>query len=216
MFTAVNMQSVRRPYHHGDLKNALVDAAADLAAADGPAQVTVRAVAKRVGVTPTAAYRHFGGHEDLVGAVKDRAMGSLMAAMEKALADVEPSPDPRETAKRRIAATGRGYCTFAISEPGLFRTAFSRAPDPSKPLPDTLTERDPYLALVDAVGALVDVGIVAESERQAVELTAWSAVHGLSTLLIDGPLQAFPAEAKQAAIEDMLGFLTSRWECPER
>ena len=210
------MQFVPRPYHHGDLKNALVDAAADLAAADGPEQVTVRAVAKRVGVTPTAAYRHFTGHDDLLGAVKDRAMGSLMAAMEKALATVEPSADPRETVKRQIAATGRGYCTFAIDEPGLFRTAFCRDadPDPSKPLGEKLIEHDPYGVLVDAVGALVDAGVVAESERQAVELTAWSAVHGLSTLLIDGPLRLLPDDAKQAAIDDMLAFMTSRWERP--
>lgn len=202
-----------RRYHHGDLKNALTDAAAALAASDGPEQVTVRAVAKKVGVTPTAAYRHFAGHDELVQAVKDRAMTALTEAIEKALAQVVPASDPRVTAVRRLAASGRGYCTFATTEPGLFRTAFCRAddPEPSTPLAEALLEHEPYRLLVDIVDGMVTAGVVAESERTLVEAAAWSSVHGLSMLLIDGPLRLLAENEKAALIDGMLTYISARW-----
>src|SRR5690242_15991484 len=80
MFTHVNIYSVttsgtaRATYHHGDLRNALIGAAADLAERGGPDAVTIRAAAREVGVTPTAAYRHFAGQADLVDAAKAEAL----------------------------------------------------------------------------------------------------------------------------------------------
>jgi AcrR family transcriptional regulator len=70
---AMESSAGKRGYHHGDLRNALVAAAAELAAKGGPQSVTIRAAAREVGVTPTAAYRHFAGHEDLLNAAKECA-----------------------------------------------------------------------------------------------------------------------------------------------
>src|ERR1700754_1696419 len=117
--------SAKRAYHHGDLRNALISAAAEPAAGGGPGSVSIRAAARQVGVTPTAAYRHFAGHEELVSAATDCALDELSAAMQKELAVRPESDDPVLYALGSFAAIGRGYLAFARAEPGLFRTVFS-------------------------------------------------------------------------------------------
>ncbi len=176
----------KRGYHHGDLRNALVAAAADLAARGGPASVTIRAAAREVGVTPTAAYRHFANHEELLTAAKERALEELTTAMVKAFAD-RPSAggDPVRHALARFGAFGRGYLTFARQEPGLFHTVF--APAGQAPPPIERTETSPYQLLVSALDDLVAVGYLSPERRPATEITAWAMVHGLATLL-NGPL----------------------------
>src|SRR5689334_4334560 len=114
----------KRGYHHGDLRNALIAAAADLAAKSGPHAVTVRAAARAAGVTPTAAYRHFENHEQLLRAATLQSrerMADTMLAQVDALPEVD---DPVRAALGYLAAVARGYIQFAVSEPGLFRTAF--------------------------------------------------------------------------------------------
>ncbi|HEY9374458.1 helix-turn-helix domain-containing protein, partial [Streptomyces sp.] len=113
-----------KSYHHGDLRNALVDAAVDLAADGGPERVVLREAARRVGVSPTAAYRHFDGQGELLGAVKSHAQSALAEAMEHAVGRAPGSDDPVLAAERRLAALVRGYVSFALAEPGLYRAAF--------------------------------------------------------------------------------------------
>lgn len=191
MFTAVNIERMddsapgKRGYHHGDLRNALIAAAADLAAKGGPGSVTIRAAAREVGVTPTAAYRHFGGHEELLVAAKRRALEELTAAMTKAVASRPIGGNPVHHALARIGAFGRGYLTFAREEPGLFHTVF--APAGQTPRPFERTETSPYQLLVGALDDLVAVGYLSPQRRPISELTAWAMVHGLAALL-DGPL----------------------------
>jgi AcrR family transcriptional regulator len=114
----------RSTYHHGDLRNALIAAGARLAERGGPTAVGVRAAARVVGVTPTAAYRHFANAEELQGAVKERAFDVLAEGMRAELAILEPTGDAAEDARRRLYAIGRAYLRVALAEPGLFRTAF--------------------------------------------------------------------------------------------
>ncbi len=177
----------KRGYHHGDLRNALVAAAAELAAKGGPGSVTIRAAAREVGVTPTAAYRHFAGHEELLTAAKTRALEELTSAMTKALAARPGSDgDPERTALARFGAFGRGYLKFAQDEPGLFHTVFAPAAN-DEPPPFERTETSPFQLLVSALDDLVDVGYLSPERRPSTEFTAWAMVHGLATLL-DGPL----------------------------
>ncbi len=201
----------RSTYHHGDLKNALTDAAIELAAADGPEQITVRAAAKMVGVTPTAAYRHFAGHEQLLEAVQQQAMDALTAAMSRRTAAIEPSTNP-EAAQARFAACGQAYVEFAVAQPGLFRTAFCR----DNPLGDLseqadYTSSEPYQQLIRTVDDLVRTGLLDESDRALTELAAWSSVHGLSMLLVDGPFRGLPDPVKQRMIADVIRFLARRY-----
>ncbi|MET7769251.1 TetR/AcrR family transcriptional regulator [Nocardia sp. NPDC005366] len=192
--TATSAKPTREgPYHHGDLRNALVLAAAELAETGGPEAVTVRAAARRVGVTPTAAYRHFTNHEQLLLAAHEHAQQSLFAAMAETVAALEPQAD----AVSRLNAIGRGYIAFALREPGLFRTAFcgSDSADPGQ------WDSPAFDLLSDLLDELVVIGYTDPADRPDAELAAWAAVHGMASLIIEGAFGVINAETRDRAIE---------------
>ncbi|MHB8533431.1 MAG: TetR/AcrR family transcriptional regulator, partial [Solirubrobacteraceae bacterium] len=116
------MSDVRsRSYHHGNLAEALVDAALELARAGGPDAIVVREASRRVGVSHNAAYRHFPDRESLLAAVAGRCMERLAALMQLLIGEIAPSDTSLAAARARLRATGRAYVEFAIAEPGLFR-----------------------------------------------------------------------------------------------
>ncbi len=199
MWVGVNIDSMTNsgsakretPYHHGDLRNALVRAAAELAEHGGPEAVTVRAAARKVGVTPTAAYRHFTNHEQLLGAAQEQAQASLLGSMSEAVNSLAPESDPID----RLNAAGRGYIAFATREPGLFRTAFCESPFAAEPSDD-----DAFGLLAKLLDDLVQRGYMDPAHRPHAEIMAWSAVHGLASLLIDGALSWLDDDAREQAI----------------
>ncbi|MDZ5622913.1 TetR/AcrR family transcriptional regulator [Nocardioides bizhenqiangii] len=202
--------SARPRYHHGDLRNALARAAADLAADGGPDAVTIRGAARAVGVTPTAAYRHFANQADLFFAAKEQAMAGMAAAMAEYLAQVPTEGDPIALALERLISTGRGYVRFALSEPGVFRTCFTGAADaiPEEvPSAIELGEKAPYALLGEMLDGLVEVGYLDPRDRPDAEAGPWAAVHGLAMLLIDGPLRRASEAEREAAIVTTLALV---------
>ena len=179
---------------HGDLRNALLAAGMDLARAGGPDAVVLREATRRAGVVPNAAYRHFADRGALLHAICTAAMTQLATAMEAEQATVPPGGDPAARARSRLRAVGTGYLRYARSEPGLFRTAFSSVEEHV----DIKTDADaagaggrtPFQLLSAALDEAVAAGILPAQRRPDAEFLAWSAVHGLAMLLIDGPLRA--------------------------
>ncbi|ALG10769.1 TetR-like C-terminal domain-containing protein [Kibdelosporangium phytohabitans] len=106
------MAATERPYHHGDLRNALLAAAIELAASGGPDAISVRAAARAAGVAPSAVYRHFDDREHLLAAVREHAANRLASAMRQGAG--------------ALCATAKAYICFAATEPGLFRTVSPR------------------------------------------------------------------------------------------
>src|ERR1700752_195699 len=98
-----------RAYHHGDLRNALVEAAVTAARVNGPEAVEVRDMARQVGVSHNAAYRHFASREDLLTAVAEVGLGGLAATMREELDATPRRRDPAERARQRLRAIGRAY-----------------------------------------------------------------------------------------------------------
>src|SRR3954453_22213761 len=111
-------------YHHGNLRPALVEAAAELARVSGPDGVVLREVARQTGVSHNAAYRHFADREELLTAVGEVGMQQLAGAMTAELATGEEN-EPVARAVARMRATGRAYVHFALAQPGLFEVAFA-------------------------------------------------------------------------------------------
>lgn len=211
MFTPVNifLMTRRDAYHHGDLRNALVAAAAELADEGGPDAVTIRATARLVGVTPTAAYRHFAGHQELLWAAKLHSLAAMGDLIRKRLAALPAEADQAKAAMARMEAMGRGYVEFALSRPGLFRTAFSR--DAVKPS-DYDDPDGPHAMLVRGVEELIALGFVREELQLGAEISAWSLVHGLALLLLDGPLSHLPEPEQRGVVDQsMAAFLASFW-----
>ncbi|PZF81843.1 TetR/AcrR family transcriptional regulator [Jiangella anatolica] len=191
--------TTRSTYHHGDLRNALLDAGARLAEKGGPDAVGVRAAAREVGVSPTAAYRHFENADDLLLGVKARAFEVLTDAMRARLATVPDTGDPGETASRRLEALGRAYVGLALAEPGMFRVAFcEKGALPFDDLPDTLA------MVAQVMDELVAAGRLPPQRRPLAEIAAWASVHGIARLALDGPLAHIAPELFAASVDRVI------------
>jgi AcrR family transcriptional regulator len=191
----------RHGYHHGDLPKALADAATELARRGGPEAVVLREAARRVGVSAAAAYRHYAGQGDLLRAVKERAIAALADAMQDGLDSGEPLADPAAEAIRRFTNLGRAYVRFALTNPGLFHTAFCQSEAGLDEVTARIAASRPYQILSVSLDELVTVGLLDPTRREVAPIAFWAAVHGLATLLIDGPLTALTS-AEQAAVVD--------------
>ncbi|SDU41079.1 DNA-binding transcriptional regulator, AcrR family [Jiangella alkaliphila] len=204
MWVGVNINGMsesttRSTYHHGDLRNALLDAGARLAERGGPDAVGVRAAAREVGVSPTAAYRHFENADDLLVGVKERAFRVLSDAMHARLDTVADTGDPGETATRRLEALGRAYVDIALAEPGMFRAAFCEK--------GVLSADEPPEALVmvgQVMDELVAAGRLPPQRRPLAEIAAWAAVHGVARLALDGPLANVAPELFAASVDRVI------------
>ncbi len=196
-----------RPYHHGRLREALVDAGLALARAEGPDAVVLRAASRAAAVSHNAAYRHFADRDELLRAVAERCMSRLALVMEQRQDALEPDPDPAARALSRIDAVGRAYLEFAATEPGWFRTAFA--------VPDKVNSfgpgegvgargLSPYALLGAGLDDLVEVGVLPAERRPGAEYAAWSAVHGLAMLFNDGPLRDLPDTERAVATQIVL------------
>lgn len=196
-------------YHHGDLPNALADAATDLARSGGPEAVVLREAARRVGVSAAAAYRHYGGHGELLQAVKERAVAALADALDDGLAGGEPLADPVAEALRRFRNLGLAYVGFAQANPGLFHTAFCKIEGHtgSGVVEARIATTRPYQILSEALDDLVAVGVLQESRRPVAPVASWAAVHGLAILLLDGPLAGLTNAEQAVAIQRTLDIL---------
>lgn len=173
----VTVSTSEAKYHHGDLRAALVEAgiaALEGAEAEPP---SLRALARTVGVSPTAVYRHFPDKQALLDALAHEGLMKLGAAQQAAM-------DRAGGGTTGFSETGREYVRFALAHPALFRLVFSQgdlgrfqsdAPDPARDLLYASTRR-------------LTGGNEAEAERLA--LQAWAIAHGVAMLMLDGRMKA--------------------------
>jgi AcrR family transcriptional regulator len=181
-----------KPYHHGALRSALIEASTELAREGGPDRVILREAARAAGVSHSAAYRHFADREALLAEVSLRARNELAAEMRRR---VNRTKDPR----KRLRAVGIAYVEFALTQPGLFRTAFTSHPatfrtdDRDRSPSDSA---DPFEILGQVLDEAQGAGLLDPQRRPGAEIAAWSPVHGLAGLLLDGPLPKTEADIK--------------------
>lgn len=196
------MKKPEDAYHHGDLKSSLVDEALRVIRLEGLDAFSLREVARRVGVSANAAYRHFEDKDALLAAVAAHGLGMLSRRMREAMEAVTTrGAGPRAIAHLR--ATGRAYVELALAEPELFRVTFGRQAVP--PGPDETCangEPDPYTVLSRCLDEMVDAGVLSEARRPGAELGAWTTVHGYASLaIVGGPL------ASLEPLEGVLDFV---------
>lgn len=176
------MSTSEKPYHHGDLRAALLDAADVLLDQGGDGAVSLREAARMAGVSPTAAYRHFADKEALLAALALRGFEAFGAAMRAAVAVGDVSP---------YVARGRAYLRFALARPGRFRLMFG-------PL---LARAGGHPALLAASKAAF-AALQANAGDRDSAIRSWGMVHGLAHLMLD---RAIPgAEDPEALINRLI------------
>lgn len=193
-------------YHHGNLRQALLDQAVALARAGGPDAVVLRDVQRAAGVSNSAAYRHYADRQALLTAVQIYAMALLGEAMNLGVAAV-PNRGPRKArAMARFRATGQAYVDFALAEPGLFRTAF--APGGIHHTGEGVApEQHPFQILGACIDDLMNTGVLTASRRDGLDEAVWAAVHGLAVLFLDGPLATADKSRKQLIADRLLDVI---------
>ena len=183
-------------YHHGDLRRALLDAALVVVAERGVQALSLRDLARRVGVSATAPYHHFAGKAALVTALAEDAMADLDASLAAAREGAEAAGEPPGG---QLTAIGVAYVLFAVDHPERFRLAFR--PEMGSPF-EHLADAERELP-EDTVGFRQLVRVVRDlvpdpAARRIAAVGAWSAAHGLAALLVDGPLHAIAADRERA------------------
>jgi AcrR family transcriptional regulator len=152
------------PYHHGELRAALLDAAEQLVRERGADGWSLREASTRVGVSPSAAYHHFASRDALVRALSQRVLARLGERASEASGKFD---DPRD----RVIAIAQDYVRWAIEDPAVSKLAFG-AGEPDEPI-------SPHPHDVLAVE-------LARLDLPAADFLVWAAMHGLAMLLADG------------------------------
>lgn len=168
----------RRTYHHGNLRSAMLQKALELVDELGPEGVSLREVARRVGVNHRAAYRHFEDKRALTAAIAEQGYLALASALERSFAQ-----SARRSARARVVALMDAYIAFALESPARYRIAFGRRvnDDGRYPMLEPIVERA-FEVLLQALAALRRKRATAAQVRN-LGFSLWSLGHGYLQLV---------------------------------
>jgi len=189
-----------RPYHHGDLRRALIAAAMTLLEREGAEALSFRAVARAAGVSQAAPYNHFSGKEDLLATLAEAGFRTLAASQAETAAR---QSEPHE----RMVGLGLDYIGFAMARPQLYRLMFGVGVADWHAYPPVSEAKHATFAPTRA--ALAD-HLAADTAPEILEraaIAAWGLVHGLAMLRIDGSLGQGRAAADPELEEGILRLL---------
>jgi AcrR family transcriptional regulator len=187
-----------RPYHHGNLRRALLDEALATIRAEGVAGLTLRGIGARLGVSRSALYRHFADKRALLAAVATEGFRTLRQELVRAWEE-----GGRGDAAFR--AMGVAYVGFAVANPTHYRVMFGGFVDTETQDTELAAEGEgAFQALVDALAALQREGIFHGDDTVLMARYTWALVHGLAMLGIDGQLP------EPGGIEDLMRYAFDR------
>jgi AcrR family transcriptional regulator len=176
----------KRAYHHGDLKRALVDATLLLLKTEAAESLTLREVARRVGVDHTAAYRHFEDKRALFADVAEEGFRQLAEDMRKSVAKLQ-----KKNAQVRLRALARAYVAFAIAHPEHYRVMMGPRLNVEGRFPGLESAvMEAYALLLDEVKrGLLSKTLRRAEKPQDLTMSVWTMAHGFSTLVLLGRLR---------------------------
>jgi AcrR family transcriptional regulator len=190
--------SQRRPYHHGNLRRALLDEALATIRDEGVDGVTLREIGARLGVSRSALYRHFADKGALLTAVATEGFRTLRRQLVAAWED-----GGRDDAAFR--SMGIAYVRFAVANSSHYRAMFGGFVDPKARDPELAAEAEgAFQALVDALAALQHDGVMRGDDTVLMATYVWALVHGMAMLAIDGKLRG------PGAVEDLMRYAFDR------
>ena len=185
----------KKSYHHGDLRGALIAAAERLMTERSDWTFTLREVARVAGVSHTAPYNHFADRRALLAAVAARGFDDLTGSLRRDLKG--------DDAATGIRVTARAYVAFAVAHPSRFRLMFSAELAGCEDAAFRAAGERSFAVLRDLISRGGAAGQLRADPDGTHALTAWSLVHGLSTLAVDGRLPIARAGQALSALTDM-------------
>ncbi len=192
------MEKGKSPYHHGDLRSALIDAALDIINELGPRGLSIREVARRTRVSHSAPYRHFSDKDALILAVVERGFEIMAETVDQHKAEAGP-----DSADQFIGA-GLAYITFAFNHPAYYRIMFSGDLLVTSQLLQH-TGKTIFETLVNDLKACQQLGIIRGGDPKTMAIGIWSTMHGFVTLANENRLLAITNEGYSLeAIQDQV------------
>ena len=199
---AVTRAGAAKPYHHGDLKRVLIDAALDLAEQGGPEAVSVREAARRAGVSPGAPFRHFPSRDALLTAVAEEAQRRFRIELQAALARA-PASDPLA----RFRSLGLGYLRWAMRNPAHFEIISTGRLFDHEGAEELTRDNAELIGMTERLlaQALAD-GALRVTDLKRVQIAGRALVYGFARMNIDGHFKRWgvaDAEATGEAVLDL-------------
>ena len=171
------------PYHHGDLKNALIKAGTEILASEGLGGLSLRKVAKQAGVSHAAPYAHFKDKQALIAAISTEGFKQLHSQIESVKKTYQANPGSL------LIETAWAYVQFALNEPDRFKLMFSSALEKEKEYPDFVEiSQKNFRQLVDIVEICQGANILKSADSELIALSVWGTAHGFVSLLLEGQI----------------------------
>ena len=168
------------PYHHGDLKNALIQAGVEILASEGLGGLSLRKVAKHAGVSHAAPYSHFADKQALIAAISTEGFKQLFVQIKKIVEAHRDHP------KSLLIETAWAYVQFALNQPDRFKLMFSSVLEKEKDYPDFVEySQKNFAQLVELVTVCQSAGILRPGPPDLTAVSIWAAVHGLVMLILE-------------------------------
>jgi AcrR family transcriptional regulator len=178
-------------YHHGDLRRALITASSELLDEGGSHALSLRAAARKAGVSAAAPYRHFEDKNALLAAVAVGAFGALATSMR----DAFESGSGDEDLLRRV---GLAYVRFAVENVGCFRLMFGPELSDRPRFPEvTAAAHGSFAVLLEAIEWSMERGRIASGDPMPLATACWATLHGVSHLVVAGQLGPLDADGAE-------------------
>jgi AcrR family transcriptional regulator len=169
-----------KQYHHGDLRNSLIQAGIEILAEEGGGALSLRKVASRAGVSHAAPYAHFGDRQDLIAAISTEGFRQLYEQIKDV---VEANP---HDLVNRLIEVAWAYVQFAMQNSSLFKIMFSGILQEENKYPEFVKiSHENFLLLVHLVQECQQAGLLRPGPADVLALSVWSLVHGFVSLLLE-------------------------------
>jgi AcrR family transcriptional regulator len=188
-----------KKYHHGDLKNALIQAGVEILAKEGVGRLSLRKVAQRAGVSHSAPYAHFPDKQSLIAAISTEGFNQLYTELEAAI-----SPHPKHPKRQLIEGT-QAYVRFAMQNSDTFKIMFSGVLEKEKEYPAFVEiSSKTFKVVLKVVQACQNARILSKGSADLTAVIVWGQIHGIVSLALEGQISHSVLERNK--IEDIASF----------